>query len=206
MKPISVIILLWAGLGLGCATPTPPVPITDTNARVELAEPSSIAPRITISNGDEQLLRTLISDLRSQDYRNPSHLVGICRKLNLACTELPTQATQSLSPGEYIIYARLAVPEAIQGQTWTVQFTTTCSTQNLDTTTPEVTKNTRTYAIELIEPIDHLMPLEQITSPLPDGATQQCDYSVIIRDPNGDNREVDGSWQIPSPKLAADIP
>ncbi len=124
--------------------------------------------------------------------------VGICTAEGKQCgTFLGLSATLD-DPGEYILWAELAVPpEPAEG--WPVEFSTTCTVtvERGGATDRSTRSNSRTYTVQYGgTERGYRLGLWRMQSPEA-GGSRECTWSLRVPHPGGDDTTWEGRWSIP---------
>ncbi len=201
---------MWAGCGGGTAE-CGPAECADVCAH-EAATPEAApapAPETSpkeqglgeLSPFEKGLLTSYVEDVKAGVRPYDEQGFGICKGKGRECPEFLGAKVGDLPEGEYMIQARLKVPQLGDKETWKVVFATSCETIKVGADGQETRKkndHSKEYATVYPGP-DHpyrLAPLHVIKSPAK-GGRQECTYTLTAKRPDGD-KVFEGSYAVPA--------
>jgi len=200
---------LLAGCGGGGAE-CGPAECADVCAR-EAAKPAP-APAVKpaapqdafggLSPFEKDLLSAYVEDVKKGVRPFDAEGFGVCKGKGRDCGGFLGADAGELPPGEYMIQARLTVPQLGDKDTWKVVFATSCETIRVGADGKEARKkhdHEREYAVSYPGP-EHpyrLAPLQVIQSPAK-GGRKECTYTLTAKRPDGDT-VYKGSYSVPGP-------
>lgn len=218
MTRIPIISTLALATLIGCGDSGPGASTTCGEAecaaicapKIEAAKAGSEAPApaspekspkgLALSDFEEGILKDVVADLRAGVRPFDDKGIGLCKGQGKTCDEYLGLKAGVLPPGEYMVRAELLVPKTGEKGTWSIQFSTDCTTSITNAagdTTERKSSRSRSYEVAYAGASRgyRLSPLYTIKSPNPEGE-ERCTYSIVAPHPDGD-KVYEGEWTLP---------
>ena len=161
----------------------------------QAAAPASKEEAITLSAFEAEILGPALEDLRAGIRPFDEQGLGVCRKgKGRDCGEFMGTDPGELPPGEYMLFAALAVPDVGEKGTWTVDLVVECETEGAGGSTPS--DRATSYDVRYggkARPY-RLAPLFSITSP--GDHPKACTWVMTFKGPSGEATH-EGAWSVP---------
>ena len=165
--------------------------------------PAEEAPKgmdADLSEWEQSILATSVEAVKKGVHLFDEEGFGVCKGTGRDCEGFLGTDAGELPPGDYMIQARLAVPQVGDAETWKVHFATKCETIRVAADGKEVRserEHDKEYTVRFAGPDKpyRLAPLRRITSPAK-GGRMECSYTLTMVRP--DREEVlTGSYKVP---------
>ncbi len=201
-----VLAAVGCGGGAGECGPAECADICAKEAKTAAPAPAKEAPAAApkderLTDFEKAVLADTIDSVKAGVRPYDAEGFGVCKGKGRECEGFVGADAGQLPAGDYMIQARLAVPQIGGDDTWRVHFATKCETIRVgadgkETRTPR--EHDKEYQVRYAGPDRpyRLSPLRRITSPAK-GGRQECTYTLTMVRP--DKEEVlKGSYTVPA--------